>query len=122
MIRHLDVMLADCRRAPVRRRRTSFTSGGFLDVVQCDILHAGVTGWLWLRKRSTASAFASARMVSGFYLGNYVTGRLAGAVKGLSYIEWDEAAIPGLTAAGLPSSVKGVFSCQTSPVWDRAWD
>ena len=95
----LDVMLADCESASAEEAY-KLASGGFLDVVQCDILRASFTGWLWLGKSLDSIGIASAPHHFGLYLGNYVTGHLAGAVKGLSYIEWDEAAVPGLTAAG----------------------
>lgn len=36
----------------------------------------------------------------GLYLGNDVSGHLAGAISGLRYAEWDEASVPGLEASG----------------------
>ena len=81
---------------------------GVLDVVQCDILHTGFTRWLKLGRALDAMGIASAPHHFGLYLGNYVSGHLAAAVQGLTYIEWDEATVPGVFTPGYKFSDGGL--------------
>jgi L-rhamnonate dehydratase len=96
---HLSVLLADGETAGTDDGY-KLASEGVLDVIQCDILRAGFTPWLKLGQALDPLGAASAPHHFGLFLGNYVSGHLAGAVRNLSYIEWDEAAVAGLIAAG----------------------
>ena len=95
----LDVLLADCESATTDESY-ELAASGVLDVVQCDILQAGFTGWLRLGPALDAVGVASAPHHFGLYLGNYLPGHLASVVKNLRYIEWDEALVPGVTLPG----------------------
>ncbi len=95
----LGVLLADCESATTGEAY-ELASGGVLDVVQCDVLEAGFTGWLRLGLALDAVGVASAPHHFGLYIGNYVPGHLGSVVKNLRYIEWDEALVPGVTLPG----------------------
>jgi L-rhamnonate dehydratase len=96
----LPVLLADGESATVQDAY-ALAASGVLDVVQCDILGAGFTRWLALGRALDALGVASAPHHFGLYLGNYLTGHLAGEVMGLRYIEWDEATVPALRVPGV---------------------
>jgi L-rhamnonate dehydratase len=95
----LDILLADCESATTEEAY-ELASSGVLDVVQCDVLEAGFTGWLRLGSALDAVGVASAPHHFGLYLGNYVPGHLASVVKNLRYIEWDQASVPGVSLPG----------------------
>jgi L-rhamnonate dehydratase len=95
----LAVSLADCETAsPDDAYR--FGSDGLLDVIQCDILQAGFTAWLKLGRALDCIGVDSAPHHFGLFLGNYLSGHLAGAVKCFKYVEWDEATVPGIFMSG----------------------
>jgi L-rhamnonate dehydratase len=73
---------------------------GFIDVVQADILAASFSRWRRAGVSLDAMGVGSAPHHFGLYLGNYVSGHLAGAISGLRYVEWDEARVPGIEAPG----------------------
>jgi L-rhamnonate dehydratase len=73
---------------------------GFIDVVQADILAASFSRWRRAGASLDAMGMGSAPHHFGLYLGNYVSGHLAGAISGLRYVEWDEARVPGIEAPG----------------------
>lgn len=75
-------------------------AAGLLDVVQCDILGCGFSGWRRLGPRLDSLGVGSAPHHFGLHLGNYVTGHLVGFVRGLRAVEWDETATPGIVASG----------------------
>ncbi len=95
----LNVLLADGETAGTDDGY-ELASEGVLDVIQCDILRAGFTPWLQLGEALDSLGAASAPHHFGLFLGNYVSGHLAGAVQNLKYIEWDESAVTGLTMSG----------------------
>jgi L-rhamnonate dehydratase len=95
----LGVLLADCETATTEEAY-ELAATGVLDVLQCDVLQAGFTGWLRLGRALDALGVASAPHHFGLYLGNYLPGHLASVVKKLRYIEWDEALVPGVTLPG----------------------
>jgi L-rhamnonate dehydratase len=95
----LNVLLADCESASPEEAY-ELAGTGVLDVVQCDILQAGFTRWLKLGPALSSVSVASAPHHFGLYLGNYLSGHLAGAVNNLEYVEWDQAIVPGLAVAG----------------------
>lgn len=73
---------------------------GLVDVVQYDIFGYGFTPWLALGRRLDAWGALSAPHHYGGHLGNYVSCHLAGALKGFTFVEWDEVTTPGIDAPG----------------------
>lgn len=73
---------------------------GLVDVVQYDIFGHGFTGWLATGARLDDWGVASAPHHYGTAYGNYAACHLAGAIRGLAYVEWDAAAVPALDASG----------------------
>lgn len=69
---------------------------GLIDVVQYDIFAQGFTPWLGLGRQLDAWGRRSAPHHYGAHYGNYVAGHLAAAIKGFTFVEWDEATTPGL--------------------------
>ncbi len=73
---------------------------GLVDVVQYDIFGHGLTRWLALGKQLDAWGARSAPHHYGGHLGNHVSCHLAPALRGWTFVEWDEAATPGLDTSG----------------------
>jgi L-rhamnonate dehydratase len=73
---------------------------GLVNVVQYDIFGHGFTRWLQLGKQLDEWGACSAPHHYGGHLGNYVTGHLASAAQGFTFIEWDEVETPGLDGSG----------------------
>lgn len=69
---------------------------GLIDVVQYDVFSYGFTRWLSLGSQLDDWGVRSAPHHYGAHQGNYVTGHLASAIQGFTYVEWDEADAPGL--------------------------
>lgn len=72
---------------------------GFVDVVQYDIFSHGFSNWLETGARLDAWGVRTAPHHYGRCLGNYVSGHLASAVKGFTFVEWDETLTPGIDAS-----------------------
>jgi L-alanine-DL-glutamate epimerase-like enolase superfamily enzyme len=73
---------------------------GIVDVIQYDIFGHGFTRWLETGRRLDEWGARSAPHHYGGHYGNYVACHLAGAIRGFTYAEWDEAITPGLDASG----------------------
>lgn len=73
---------------------------GLVDVIQYDIFGHGFSNWLDTGARLDAWGVRAAPHHYGRHLGNYVSGHLATAVKGFTFVEWDEVTTPGLDASG----------------------
>ncbi|MCY3796979.1 MAG: mandelate racemase [Chloroflexi bacterium] len=73
---------------------------GLVDVIQYDIFSHGFSNWLETGAQLDDWGVRAAPHHYGRHLGNYVSGHLATAVKGFTFVEWDEAATPGLDASG----------------------
>jgi L-alanine-DL-glutamate epimerase-like enolase superfamily enzyme len=69
---------------------------GVVDVVQYDYLSYGCTRWLATGKLLDSWDRRAAPHHYGGHYGNYVSGHLAGAIQGFTFVEWDEASTPGL--------------------------
>ena len=69
---------------------------GLVDVVQYDIFGHGLMRWLATGKRLDEWGAGSAPHHYGGHLGNHVSCHLAPALRGFTFVEWDEAAVPGL--------------------------
>ena len=72
---------------------------GFVDVVQYDIFSHGFGNWLDTGAQLDGWGVRTAPHHYGRHLGNYVSGHLAGAVKGFTFVEWDETSTPGIDAS-----------------------
>ena len=73
---------------------------GLVDVIQYDIFSHGFSNWLRTGAQLDDWNVRTAPHHYGRHLGNYVSGHLATAVKGFTFVEWDEATTPGLDASG----------------------
>ncbi|MYD10446.1 MAG: mandelate racemase [Chloroflexi bacterium] len=72
---------------------------GFVEVVQYDIFSHGFSNWLDTGAQLDAWGVRTAPHHYGRHLGNYVTGHLAPAIRGFTFVEWDEATTPGIDAS-----------------------
>ncbi len=72
---------------------------GFIDVVQYDIFSHGFTHWLETGARLDAWNRRAAPHHYGRHLGNYVSAHLAPAIRGFTFVEWDETTTPGIDAS-----------------------
>ncbi|HXW82301.1 MAG TPA: enolase C-terminal domain-like protein [Acidimicrobiales bacterium] len=95
----LGVLVADGESASAEECY-KMAAEGWLDVVQCDILAGSFSRWLQLGPRLDELQVASAPHHYGLHLGNYVAGHLAGAVRDLRYVEWDQTTTAGVSAPG----------------------
>jgi L-alanine-DL-glutamate epimerase-like enolase superfamily enzyme len=70
-----------------------------VDVINYDIFNPGFTRWLEIGQRLGLWGVRSAPHHYGGHLGNYVSGHLAGAIRGFAFVEWDEASTLGIDAS-----------------------
>ena len=71
---------------------------GLVDVIQYDIFGHGLSRWLETGKQLDAWGVRTAPHHYGGSIGNFVAPHLAGALQHFSFVEWDEAHVPGLNA------------------------
>lgn len=69
---------------------------GLIDVVQYDIFGHGFTRWLHLGKQLGEWDVRAAPHHYGGHFGNYAACHFAAAIKGFTFVEWDECRTPGL--------------------------
>ena len=72
---------------------------GRVDVVQYDIFSHGFSNWLRTGALLDEWGVRAAPHHYGRHLGNYISGHLATAVRGFTFVEWDEATTPGIDAS-----------------------
>lgn len=72
---------------------------GVIDVVQYDVFGYGFSNWLSTGAQLDAWKVRSAPHHYGRCLGNYVSGHLATAIDGFTFVEWDEATSPLVDAS-----------------------
>ena len=72
---------------------------GRVDVVQYDIFSHGFSNWLRTGALLDEWGVRAAPHHYGRHLGNYVSGHLATALRGFTFVEWDEATTPGIDAS-----------------------
>ncbi len=72
---------------------------GLVDVLQYDIFSHGYSNWLDTGAQLDDWSLRTAPHHYGRHLGNYVSGHLAAAVKGFTFVEWDETTTPGIDAS-----------------------
>jgi L-rhamnonate dehydratase len=69
---------------------------GLVDVIQYDIFGHGLTHWLQTGHQLDGWNARSAPHHYGGHYGNYAACHLAPALRGFTFVEWDEAVTPGL--------------------------
>jgi L-alanine-DL-glutamate epimerase-like enolase superfamily enzyme len=72
---------------------------GVVNVIQYDIFGHGFSLWLKTGQQLDEWSVRSAPHHYGRHYGNYAACHLAGAIKGFTFVEWDEATTPGLDAS-----------------------
>lgn len=93
--RELSILIAD-GEGQADPRLLDWAREGLVAVVQYDIFSHGFTNWLTLGRQLDGWNVRSAPHHYGGHYGNYAAGHLAGAIRGLSFVEWDDASVPGL--------------------------
>lgn len=73
---------------------------GIVEVIQYDIFAHGFTRWLATGRQLDGWNARSAPHHYGGHVGNYTAAHLAGAIRGFSYVEWDDVTTPGLDTSG----------------------
>lgn len=71
---------------------------GLVDVIQYDIFGHGLSRWLQTGKQLDEWKVRTAPHHYGGSIGNFVAPHLAGALQHFSFVEWDEAHVPGLNS------------------------
>ena len=71
---------------------------GLVDVIQYDIFGHGLSRWLETGQQLDEWGVRTAPHHYGGSIGNFVAPHLAGALKHFSFVEWDEAHVPGLNS------------------------
>ncbi|HWE60775.1 MAG TPA: enolase C-terminal domain-like protein [Chloroflexota bacterium] len=95
----LPALLAD-GEGDASPRLLDWAKQRLIDVIQYDIVSHGFTRWLHTGRQLDEWQARSAPHHYGGYFGNYAACHLAPALRGFTYVEWDEATVPGLEAPG----------------------
>jgi L-rhamnonate dehydratase len=95
----LDVLVAD-GEGEASPSLLRWAREGLVDVVQYDIFGHGFTRWLQTGRQLDDWGARSAPHHYGGHLGNHVSCHLAPALRGFTFVEWDEAATPGVDTSG----------------------
>jgi L-rhamnonate dehydratase len=95
----LRVLIAD-GEGQADPRLLQWARAGLVDVIQYDIFGYGFARWLALGRELDGAGVRSAPHHYGGHYGNYAAGHLAAAIERFTYVEWDEAATPGIDASG----------------------
>lgn len=94
---------------------------GLIDVVQYDIFGYGFSRWLALGQQLDAWRVRAAPHHYGCHYGNFAAGHLAAAIRGFTFVEWNEATAPGLDTSAY--CVKdGFVSLPTAPGFGLSLD
>ena len=94
----LSVLIAD-GEGGAAAELLDWARDGLVDVIQYDIFSYGFSDWLRTGAQLDAWSRRSAPHHYGAHIGNYVSGQLAAAIAGFTFVEWDEATTPGLDAS-----------------------
>jgi L-alanine-DL-glutamate epimerase-like enolase superfamily enzyme len=97
--RNLAVLIAD-GEGQASPSLLDWARDGLVNVIQYDIYGHGFSRWLETGRQLDAWNVRSAPHHYGGHYGNYAACHLAGAIRGFTYVEWDEATTPGLEARG----------------------
>ncbi len=96
---NLPMLIAD-GEGDASARLLDWAHDGIIDVIQYDIFGHGFTRWLATGRQLDGWNVRSAPHHYGGHIGNYTAAHLAGAIRGFTYVEWDEVTTPGLAAPG----------------------
>ena len=77
--------------------------------------------WLELGPQLDAWGVRSAPHHYGGWYGNYVSGHLAACIEGFEFVEWDEAAVPGMDASAY-RVVEGIVHVSDVPEFGLRMD
>jgi L-rhamnonate dehydratase len=91
----LTVLIAD-GEGYASPRLLDWAQAGLVDVIQYDIFGYGFTPWLSLGQQLDSWNVRSAPHHYGGFYGNYAACHLAGAIEQFTFVEWDEATVPGV--------------------------
>src|SRR4029079_15689235 len=91
----LNVLMAD-GEGYASPRLLDWARAGVLDVIQYDIFSYGFTPWLALGRELDQSGLRTAPHHYGGFYANFASAHLAAAVQHFTYVEWDEASVPGV--------------------------
>jgi L-alanine-DL-glutamate epimerase-like enolase superfamily enzyme len=97
--RHLSVLIAD-GEGQASPSLLDWARDGLVNVIQYDIYGHGFSHWLETGRQLDAWNVRSAPHHYGGHYGNYAACHLAGSIHGFTFVEWDEAATPGLEPRG----------------------
>lgn len=81
-------------------RLLDWARDGIVDVVQYDIFRHGFTNWLATGKQLDDWNARNAPHHYGGHVGNYIAPHLAGAIRGFTFVEWDDVSTLGIDAPG----------------------
>jgi L-alanine-DL-glutamate epimerase-like enolase superfamily enzyme len=91
----LNVLIAD-GEGQASPTLMNWAEEGVVNVIQYDIFGHGFSPWLKTGRQLDGWGVRSAPHHYGRHYGNYAACHLAGAIKGFTFVEWDEATTPGL--------------------------
>lgn len=94
----LQTLIAD-GEGDASPRLLDWAREGLVDVVQYDYLSYGLTRWLATGKSLDAWGARTAPHHYGGFLGNFLSGHLAGGIGNFLFVEWDEATVPAVDAS-----------------------
>jgi L-rhamnonate dehydratase len=94
-VRGLEVLIAD-GEGDASPHLLEWARDGLIDVVQYDIRSPGFSRWLELGPQLDGWGVRSAPHHYGGMYGNYSACHVAARIRGFEFVEWDEAAVPGL--------------------------
>ena len=92
---NLPILIAD-GEGEASSNLLNWAKEGLVDVVQYDIIGHGFSRWLRTGQQLDAWGVRSAPHHYGTHYGNYAACHLAGLIRHFAFVEWDEAATPGL--------------------------
>lgn len=93
--RDLPILIAD-GEGEASPNLLRWAQEGLVDVIQYDIISHGFTRWLRTGIQLDAWGVRSAPHHYGTHYGNYAACHLSGLIEHFAFVEWDEAATPGL--------------------------
>lgn len=91
----LSVLIAD-GEGLASPRLLDWAQQGLVDVIQYDIFSPGFSRWLELGPQLDSWNVRSAPHHYGGFYGNYASPHLAAVIRRFTFVEWDEATVPGI--------------------------
>lgn len=116
----LPVLIAD-GEGQADPRLPDWAREGLVEVLQYDIISYGLTRWLELGRSLDAWGVRAAPHGYGRPFGNYASPHLAAAIRGFTFVEWDEATVQGLEVSGYRIE-EGRVSVPAAPGFGLALD